>query len=86
MLGGLSGQFIPGLSWPQLLRMPHDSAQNPERLRRVCEKIVQGESVNDRRGIREVRVHLEAIEVADHQQRRVIEGLPVLEELVVGGG
>ena len=40
------------------------------------------EAVDDRRRVREVGVDLEAVEVADHQQRRVLERLAVLQELV----
>ena len=33
----------------------------------------------------EVGVDLEAIEVADHEERRVLQGLAILEQLLIGG-
>ena len=81
----LGGQLVSCLAGPQLLGMLHDGPQQPQRLGRVGEEIVEVERVDDRGRVREVGVDLEAVEVADDEQRRVLEGLPVLQELVVGG-
>ncbi len=37
-------------------------------------------------GAREVRAHLEALQIADDQQRRVLQCLAIVEELLVGRG
>ncbi|MBN1321468.1 MAG: helix-turn-helix domain containing protein [Thermoleophilia bacterium] len=44
----------------------------------------ESELVDDHRSVGEVRVDLEAVEVADDQKWRVIESFPVLKELGVG--
>ena len=42
--------------------------------------------MDERRRVGEVGVDLEAVEVADDEQRRVLKSLAVLQELLVGGG
>lgn len=49
----------------------------------VAEKVVEAEGVDALLGRGEIRVDLEAVEVADDQQRRVAELLAVVVELAV---
>ena len=64
--------------------MLHESPQDPEGLLGVGQEVGQGELVDGYRGVGEVRVELEAIKVADHQERWVVQGLSILEKLGVG--
>lgn len=81
---GLSGNVIAGLPRSELLGMLHEGTEDPERLLGISQQVGQGEPVHHRRSVREVGVNLEAVEVADHQQRGVIKRLAVLEKLTVG--
>ena len=51
----------------------------------VAGQVGQVEGVDLLDGAGEVGVDLEAVQVADHQQRRVLQVLAVLEQLLVGG-
>src|SRR4051812_10384747 len=59
--------------------------KDPERLFRPLHQILKRELVDRGRRVREVGVDLEAIEIADDKQRRVFEGLSILQELPVRG-
>ena len=63
----------------------HDGPEQAERLRRGAHEIIQREGVDDLLGAGEVRVDLKAVEIADHEQRRVLQRLSVLQKLLVGG-
>ena len=71
----------------ELVRFGKDRAENIERgeVRAgngpPLHQVIERESVDQRAGIREVRVNLEAEKVADHQQGRIVEILAVLEQL-----
>ena len=66
--------------------MLHESAQEAQRLLGLGEQVVQGEPVDRGGRVGEVGVDLEAVEVADHQEGRVVQRFAVLQQLAVGGG
>jgi len=84
LAGGLLGQLLGRLLRPEGLRVAHDRAQDAQRLPRSGGEIGQAEGVDLLDGAREVGVHLEAIQVADHQEGRVLQRLAVVQQLLVG--
>ena len=52
--------------------------------RLALEQVGQREGIDSLGGVGEVGMDLEAVEVADDQERRVLEVLAVLEQLLIG--
>ncbi len=74
----LRRQLLAHLGGTQRLGVGEHRAQDAQRLFGVGGKVSQGEAVDRGRSAREVRVHLEAIEVAHDEERRVLQRLPVV--------
>ncbi len=70
----------------EAVRIAEQCAQQSERLCRTVGQVGQGEGVDAVGGVGEVGVDLELRHVRDHEQRRVVERLAVLQELPVRGG
>ncbi len=83
-LGGLFGDGFGGLAGAKGFGVAEDAAEDVEVLWLGEGGEVEGVDALDR--AREVGMDFEAVEVADHEERRVFEVLAVLEELAVGGG
>jgi hypothetical protein len=86
LLGGILGEVLARPLRAEDLRVRHDGAEDPQRLRRVGRQVVEREAVGVRDGAREVRMDLEARQVADDEERRVLERLAVVVQLAVGCG
>ncbi|CAA9574814.1 MAG: hypothetical protein AVDCRST_MAG19-3203 [uncultured Thermomicrobiales bacterium] len=82
--GGVLGDGLRGAGGAEGQGVGKDGAQDPE-VARVAEA-GEVEAVGVGGGAGEVGADLEAVEVADDQQRRVLEGVAVELELAVGGG
>ena len=81
--------LVGGLLGPQRLGVEHDGAQHAQRLggafpARV--EVIERHDVNRWPGVGEGGVDLDAIHVADDQQRRIIERVAVVDELLVRRG
>ncbi|HEV7225342.1 MAG TPA: hypothetical protein VGN42_21730 [Pirellulales bacterium] len=83
-LGGLARDVFGRLSRPQGVRRDKQLAQYVEVGR--LGKMVEVEGMDFFGRAREVGMDLEAVEVADDQQRRVLQGFAIQEELAVGRG
>ncbi len=70
---------------PERFRVAHDRVEDAERLLRCRREVGEREPMDARGRAREVRVHFEAVEVADDEEGRVVERLAVVVQLAVGG-
>src|SRR5471032_2665237 len=85
LLGRLGGELSRCRSRSQVVGMLHNRAQDAKRLFGLVTKIDQPERMNKLRGVSEVRVDLKTVEVADHEQGRILKCFAVQKELVVRG-
>jgi hypothetical protein len=81
---GLGGDGFGGLARAEGIRIGEDSAELVEVF--GLGQLGERELVDLFGGARDVGVNLEAVEVANDEQRRVFEVFAVLEELLVGSG
>ena len=82
--GGDLGELRRAELGAQGLGIGEDSAQDPQRLGGVGPRqVVEGHRVEDRREVREVGAHLDPLEVGHDEERRVLQGVLVADELQV---
>ena len=67
VLRRLSSQFVACLARLQFLRMLHEGVEQPQGLSRACQETFEIEPVDNRGRVREVGMHFEAVEIADHE-------------------
>jgi hypothetical protein len=82
--GGILRDLLDGRARSQQVRAREEGAQEAQRLR--FDDLLVGETMDLLGRAGEVGVDLEPFDVADDQQRRVLQRLAVEEELVIGGG
>ena len=82
--GGLLRDLLGGLGGAERLGVGEEVAQPLEAL--GGKQVVEGDRGDLLDGVGEVGVDDDAVDVADHEERRVLEALAVLEELLVGAG
>ncbi len=82
--GGLLGKLATSLAWPQYLGIVKECMEDAQWLSRPVPQVDQSERVFTPDRIREVGADDEAIEVGDHEERRVLQRFPIVEELLVG--
>lgn len=70
----------------QRLWIFHRCAKQTQRLGRRIQKIIQREIVDDLPRTGEVRVDLESVQIAHDEQGRILQRLPVLQQLLVRVG
>lgn len=86
------GDAGAGEGGSQPLRLGEQRSQHLQRRQRRCcgrgrcRQVGQGEGVRPLGRAGEVGMHLESVQVAHHQQRRVVKILAVLQQLLIGGG